>query len=248
MANTVVELFAGMGSISKVFWEKGYKVSLAVESDKYACQIFSHNLPDVNVIENELTNIEPMNIPASDILVSKLPMSIPRNPDNQNSLFIKHILDIVAVKKPKVILFECVKRLLVSREFSFDLILKRLKNLGYSVVYKLMNARDYTNLPYDREKIYIIGFKDTMLYNAFSFPEVKSSNKSLLDIINIREKKADVYYKSAAVRFLDKRMFNEEYLIYRRTYKKGFETYKDICPPLNGLYADYLVRDDHGIR
>ena len=52
---------------------------------------------------------------------------------------------------------------------------------------------DYGNVPQNRERIYIVGFKSKKECDKFSFPETLPLNKTIRDIIKSSEKKEDKY-------------------------------------------------------
>lgn len=49
--------------------------------------------------------------------------------------------------------------------------LDELKNLGYFLKYQVLNAMEYGNTPQNRERIYIVDFKNKKEYEKFSFPD-----------------------------------------------------------------------------
>lgn len=70
---------------------------------------------------------------------------------------------------------------------TFRLILEALSNLGYKVKHKLLNAKNF-GLPKNRERIYIVGFKNHNI--NFSFPEPLNVQTKLKDILleNVHDK------------------------------------------------------------
>jgi len=66
------------------------------------------------------------------------------------------------VKRPKHILLENVKGLITTRHGkTLDTIIKSLEQLGYDVVYKLLNTKDY-GIPQNRERVWIYGYHGTL--------------------------------------------------------------------------------------
>ncbi|GAB6456418.1 DNA (cytosine-5-)-methyltransferase [Bacillus thuringiensis] len=257
MTYTVVDLLAGVGGMTKAFIEEGYKVDLAIDYDKSACEIFKDNYPDVHMIQGDIRKIPITDIPDCDILVSRLPVqSLSYIKDKRkvyNSIGV-YLTEVLATKHPKVVLLESVKPLLMhNKGETFNSIIEGLKDLGYKTVYKVLNAKDYANLPFDREKLYIVGFTDEFSFNSFSFPDVLPLEKSLLEIIDVRKEKEGAYYygqNSNGYHLLDETV-TEKYSIYFRGFNKEnikFKGNKDICPPLFGMPKNYFIRDDYGIR
>jgi len=72
-------------------------------------------------------------------------------------------------EKPKVVFLENVKNLSSHDEGNtFNVIKKELENLGYTVKSKVLNTKDYTRLPQNRERIYIVAFLDIFVANNFT--------------------------------------------------------------------------------
>ncbi|MEY2363151.1 DNA (cytosine-5-)-methyltransferase [Lysinibacillus capsici] len=257
MTYTVVDLFAGIGGMTKAFVEEGFKVHWAIDYDKNACDIYKHNYPDINLIQGNITNIQTTNIPDCDILISRFPVPLFSNAKNKEETyhsFASYILtEILAAKQPQVILFESVKALLaLDKDQAFNWIIEELKKQGYNITYKVMNAKDYANLPYNKERLYIVGFKDTLAFKNFSFPEAIPLEKSLLEIIDIKVKKEEKYYygkERKNYNFLNE-IITEKNLIYQiRGFKNiKFKSNQYICPPLKPFRIDCYILDDYGIR
>lgn len=69
----VVSLFTGIGGIDLSFKQVGFKVIWANDVDKYACQTFRANFPNINLIEGDIREIKAEEIPSHDILVGGFP-------------------------------------------------------------------------------------------------------------------------------------------------------------------------------
>lgn len=247
MRYTAVDLLAGIGGMSKAFIEEGYQVDWAIDRDKDACKIFKHNYPEINIVQEDITNIQILEIPDSDILISGLPVTSFDTQELDYFLLTK----VLAAKQPKAILFETVPNLeTYNNGKTFKMIIDVLENQGFHIVYKTMNAKDYANLPCNKNRLYIVGFKDEISFNNFTFPEVISNDKSLLDIIDISEKKDDRYYYNKDSNFyhLLNEFNNETFWIYRRIGTNKLKAYKNICPLLLSPYTNYLIHDNYGIR
>ena len=57
-----------------------------------------------------------------------------------------------------------------------------------------MNALSFGNTPQNRERIYIVGFKNEEDYKKFSFPDPIPLTTNLSDIIDFENKVSDKYY------------------------------------------------------
>ena len=49
--------------------------------------------------------------------------------------------------------------------------------------YKVLNTMEYGNIPQNRERIYIVGFKNKIHAERFSFPEPQPLTKSFTDFL-----------------------------------------------------------------
>lgn len=76
---------------------------------------------------------------------------------------------IIVVKKPKVIFLENVKNLVThDNGKTFSIIKDSLIENGYYIKYKVLNTKDYGNIPQNRERIYIVGFRDKNHCDSFN--------------------------------------------------------------------------------
>jgi DNA (cytosine-5)-methyltransferase 1 len=122
----------------------------------------------------DINLISPSDIPNHDILLAGFPcqpFSIAGKglgfTDTRGTLFF-NIEKILEVKKPRAFLLENVKRLTThDNGKTFSVILDKLKALGYTVYYKVLNSLDF-GLPQKRERIYIVGFLE---FIDFNFPK-----------------------------------------------------------------------------
>lgn len=72
--------------------------------------------------------------------------------------------------KPSVLLLENVKNLKGhDKGRTFSIIKENLQQLGYTVKEKVINTKDITNLPQNRERIYIVAFSDSNVAKKFTF-------------------------------------------------------------------------------
>lgn len=96
---------------------------------------------------------------------------------------------------PRVLFLENVKNLMSHDSGrTYRIIKQRLEECGYTIYEKVLNTMDYTDLPQNRERIYIIGFRDKIDAERFTFfnPEQlelhkvhKSSSERAADVQRI---------------------------------------------------------------
>ncbi|MEA2099384.1 MAG: DNA cytosine methyltransferase [Campylobacterota bacterium] len=183
---TFIDLFAGIGGFRIAFESIDASCLFSAEIDKHACQTYKLNFND-NAF-NDVSKIDSKNIPDFDILCAGFPcqpFSIAGQrkgfQDTRGTLFFD-IERIIRDKKPKAFILENVKGLVSHDEGNtLKTILNTLgssingdinndtldNNLDYNVYYKVLNSKDYA-VPQNRERIYIIGFKNKEI--EFNFP------------------------------------------------------------------------------
>ncbi|MCX6051984.1 MAG: DNA cytosine methyltransferase [Campylobacterales bacterium] len=191
-----IDLFAGIGGIRLGFEQAfGEKIEFvfASEIDKYARETYYANFGEIP--KGDITQIDEKNIPPFDILLAGFPcqaFSVAGHrkgfEDTRGTLFFD-VMRIAAHHKPKVIFLENVKGLVGhDKGKTFKVILETLKELGYSVKYQILNAKDF-GVPQNRERIYIVGFLDNEVELEFPKPIEKC-----VKVGDILEDKVDKKY------------------------------------------------------
>ena len=184
MKYKTIDLFAGIGGIRLGFESLGCENVFSSEWDKYAQQMYKENFGEEPF--GDINLISPKDIPSHDILLAGFPcqpFSIAGKglgfDDTRGTLFF-NIQSILKEKKPKAFLLENVKRLTThDNGKTFRVILDKLNELGYTVYYKVLNSLHF-GVPQKRERIYIVGFRDSL---AFKFPKPLGYYKPLEDIL-----------------------------------------------------------------
>ena len=160
----VLEAFAGYGGAS--FGLKKAKIKHEVigysEFDKYASEIFELNHPNVKAL-GDITLINTDDLPDFDLFTGGFPCQPFSSAglgmgemDIRGTLFYD-VIRICEAKKPEHILLENVKGLTTKRhKETFEKILSELKRIGYDVVWKVLNTKDY-GIPQNRERLWIYG-------------------------------------------------------------------------------------------
>ena len=84
--------------------------------------------------------------------------------------------------KPKVIFCENVKGLTIhDKGRTFKIIVGTLEEMGYTVYHKVLNSKNF-GVPQNRERIYIVAFRNDIDASSFSFPVTTDDTKRLWDI------------------------------------------------------------------
>lgn len=180
-----IDLFAGIGGIRLGFESVGGKCVFSSEFDEDACKTYEANFGEHP--SGDITKIEAKDIPEFDILLGGFPcqaFSIIGKQEGfadetRGTLFFE-IERILKEKMPKAFLLENVRNLTAhDGGKTFNVIISHLKSLGYTVYAKVLNALDY-GCCQKRERIFIVGFKEPVL---FSFPEPSPYRKPLSEIL-----------------------------------------------------------------
>ena len=191
-----IDLFAGIGGIrmgfDKAFGE-GIETVFVSEWDEHAQKTYRANFTDDFEIAGDITKIEESEIPAFDICLAGFPcqaFSLAGQrmgfEDNYKGLcrgtLFMDVARICEYHKPKVIFAENVKGLVIhDRGRTFKIICKTFEDLGYKVFHKVLNSKNF-GVPQNRERIYIVAFRNDIAPEEFEFPETTDDTKRLWDI------------------------------------------------------------------
>lgn len=261
MSFRVASMFAGIGGIDLGFSQSGCKVVWANEIDSAACKTYRHNFPDINLIERDIHKVDVESMPDFDILTAGFPcqpFSIAGKQegfnDKRGNLFFE-ITRIVDRKRPPVIFLENVKNLLEhDNGKTFLVIYNSLAQFGYCMRYKVLNALEYGNLPQNRERLFIVAFKDWEQCNKFEFPSPIELTQRLFDIIDRTEQQAyGYYYDNTPYYPLLNQAITDTSCIYKFTDFNVRKSKRDICPTLTANMGTYpnrvpIIKDKFGIR
>tara|TARA_B100000676_G_C17979173_1_gene787936 strand:- start:84 stop:1025 length:942 start_codon:yes stop_codon:yes gene_type:complete len=184
---TFIDLFSGIGGFRIAFESVGATCVFSSDIDKYSNKVYFENFKEKP--QGDITKISSRDIPDHDILSAGFPcqpFSIGGRrlgfSDTRGTLFFE-IERIISDKKPKSFILENVKGLVNhDKGNTFSTIKKSLSDKGYNLHYKIINSKDF-GLPQNRERIFIIGFKNKV---DFKFPIFDGK---ILDINKILEKK-----------------------------------------------------------
>lgn len=264
---SIASFFAGVGGIDLGFeLTKQAHTIYANEMDSYPIQTFEANFP-IKVDQRDICDVKASEVPNIDIILGGFPcqaFSIAgyrkgfEDEKGRGTLFFE-ILRIIKAKKPKAILLENVKNL-VSHDNgnTFRVILEALKDAGYHVRYAVLNAMEYGNIPQNRERIYIVGFRTKKAFEKFTFPEpipLKKTIHDVIDFINpVNEKylytkgkyKGDIYEKLVAA-------MDDSDAVYQWRRKYVRKNMSGVVPTLTanqgeGGHNVCLVKTKQGIR
>ena len=209
---TTASLFAGVGGIDLGFEQAGFKTVYANEFDDYAAETYEKNF-DIKVDRRDICTVEASELPDFDVLLAGFPcqaFSIAGyrqgfdDEQGRGNLFFE-ITRIMKEKRPRIAFFENVKNL-VSHDNgnTFRVICEELDKLGYKYLFQVMNGSEYGNVPQNRERIYIVAFRDKEDYANFKLPSSVPLTRTIKDVIDFDTKQdAKYYYTPDKCKFYD---------------------------------------------
>lgn len=175
MSFNVVSLFAGAGGSSTGYVMAGGKVKLAVEWDDNAVATYKANYPNTPIYHGDVCQLSVEEILKTIELKSGELDILDGSPpcqgfstagkrdfcDPRNQLF-KEYVRILRGLQPKVFVMENVSGMVKGKmKLIFAEILKELKESGYQVKAKLMNAQ-YYGVPQSRQRMIFIGVRNDL--------------------------------------------------------------------------------------
>lgn len=199
--------FAGVGGIDIGFENTGaFEVIYANEIDPYPVRTYELN-SNIKVDNRSICDVQPDEIPDFDVMLAGFPctdISVAGarqglfNDDGtltRSGLFFE-LIRIIHVKKPRIVFLENVKNLVGHNDGkTFSAIINALEQEGYHAPkYMVMNAMTYGNVPQNRERIYIVAFRDDVDKHSFDFPMPVPLTQTLQDIIDFNSQMDEKYY------------------------------------------------------
>jgi DNA (cytosine-5)-methyltransferase 1 len=255
-----LDLFAGIGGIRLGFEKAGFTTVFANDFEKTCKETYDLNFKTSKLIVEDIRKIAIDDLPEFDFLLGGFPcqaFSIAGyrkgfNDKDRGNLFfdIARILD---ARHPAGFLLENVKNLKGhDGGKTFKIIEKTLTDLGYYIKTKVLNSMEYGNVPQNRERIYIVGFKNKQYADNFEFPERKKLKISIPDILedNVNEK---YYYNGKPLYKKIKNDVKKIGTVYQWRRKYVRENKKGVCPTLTanmgmGGHNVPIIKDKKGVR
>lgn len=259
----MIDLFAGTGAFSYAFHQTN-KVETVFANDLLESSESIFNLNnETKLTRKDLNTIKDEEIPEFDILTGGFPCQpfsiagMQKGFNDERSNVFWKILSIIKTHSPKIVVLENVKNLQShDNRNTYKVIIENLTNLGYHVKTKILNTCKITNVPQNRERIYIVCFKDQTFYDKFEFDFKEVENKPIANFLetNIPDKyyytEKTVIYKEL-MEHVTKPIETNTIYQYRRYYVR--ENKNGVCPTLtanmgSGGHNVPIILDKKGIR
>ena len=184
---TAVSLFCGAGGLDLGFEQAGFHTIWANDFDSDACKTHQ-NWSDAKIVCGDISKVDIDEIPVSDIILGGFPcqgfsLSGPRKIDDSRNVLYKHYVKIVKNKQPMMFVGENVKGLLTMADGKIiEAIIEEFSDCGYDVYYQLVNAKNY-NVPQDRERVIISGFRKDLNIRDFELPLPRKIKVTMRDVL-----------------------------------------------------------------
>lgn len=261
---TVGSLYAGVGGICLGFQNAGYEILWANEIDKNASITyranFSHTLLEEDIMSLDISSLTKVDVLAGGFPCQPFSIAGYRKgfDDNRGNHFFR-MIDFVDIMRPKILFFENVKNLVGhDKGNTFKVIKETIEDRGYHFFAKVLNTKDYGNIPHNRERIFIIGF-DSQYYNSsvinnFDFPLKEKLNVTVRDIIDEDVSDERYFYREDKYMYplLEESVIRDDTVYqFRRQYVR--ENKSSLCPTLTanmgtGGHNVPIIRTKKGIR
>jgi DNA (cytosine-5)-methyltransferase 1 len=235
--------FSGIGAPEQALEKLGmeYKSVFACDINKHAKKSFLANYITENWYD-DITTRDHSKTPYCDLYVAGFPcqaFSVAGKREGFNdprgTLFFD-LFQYIKLKRPKYFILENVKGLVRhDKGNTFEVIMDSLESLNYTIYHKVLNTKNY-GIPQNRERIFIVGFRDS---HNFEWPETKITEpiEKFLDV-----RVDDIYY-------LTKDQINKLNQCNKKNNKKIDFTFKDFITYIkNGVQWVADVRGDEGLR
>jgi DNA (cytosine-5)-methyltransferase 1 len=256
-----IDLFAGVGGIRMGFEKAGFETVFANDFEPQCKETYDLNFDGTKLFVEDIQKINEKKLPDFDFLLGGFPcqaFSIAGyrqgfdDEKGRGNLFYD-IARILEEKQPKGFMLENVKNLKGHDQGkTFKIIIDTLEGLGYHVKAKVLNSMEYGNVPQNRERIYIVGFKDKKHYEKFSFPSPIRLTKKITDLLEESVDEKYYYNGKPLYKNLKDEVTNSETVYqWRRKYVR--ENKKGVCPTLTanmgtGGHNVPIIKDKKGIR
>lgn len=256
-----VDLFAGVGGIRLGFEKAGFTTVFANDFEAKCAETYNRNFNTTKLVVEDITKISTKDIPDCDFILGGFPcqaFSIAGyrkgfNDDKGRGNLFFDIARIIEDKQPTGFLLENVKNLRThDAGNTFKVIEQTLNDLGYHIKVKVLNSMEYGNVPQNRERIYIIGFKDKIKTDSFEFPEKIELTKTIKDILET-EVDEKYYYNGKPLYEKLKDDVTEEGQVYQWRRKYVRKNKKGVSPTLTanmgmGGHNVPIIFDGKGVR
>jgi DNA (cytosine-5)-methyltransferase 1 len=258
---TFIDLFAGVGGMRLGFEAAGGTCILTCEIDEDAVTTYAENFHPKHHHEYVRDIRDLVNPPDHDVLVAGFPCQ-PYSiaglrmglEDERGQVFLE-IIRILRESQPRAFLLENVKGMMSHNSGStFAYMTNLLQECGYFLRAEILNSMTHSNVPQNRERVFIAGFRESEAYEKFRFPGPLPLKLTVHDCFETKPVGDRYYYdgKYGCSHELQKVVRSPDTVYqWRRQYVR--ENKSNVCPALTanmgsgGHNVPIILRSD-GIR
>ncbi len=183
----IISLFSGAGGLDLGFEKQGFRVVFANDIDKDVWETYEKN-HGLAIDRRSIKEISSEEIPDAAGIIGGPPCqswslagAMRGINDPRGALFYEYVR-IIRDKQPLFFVAENVAGMLSSTHIGeFSKIVKEFSRLGYSISYKLLDAKNF-GIPQERKRVVIVGYSHA-LDRTFSFPQTDMKKKTLKEAI-----------------------------------------------------------------
>jgi len=181
----VISLFAGCGGLDYGFHKAGFNIVYANDIEVSVKETYERNIGLIDI--KDICKVDKHSLPDCDLILAGIPCqpfssagNRKSTEDDRGNLFLQ-VMQLVDIKRPKVVLFENVRGFLSAKDCDGrlmpDRIAEELNEHGYQLYYKLLNASDY-QVPQNRHRVVLVGVKKD-IESEFEFPKPIPKNHTI---------------------------------------------------------------------
>lgn len=183
MTFTSIEICAGAGGQALGLEQAGFEHLAAVEIDAHACATLRANRPEWNVVEADVVRwikdhaheYEGVDLVAGGVPCPPFSMAGKQlGAADERDLF-PAMLELVKITRPKAVMIENVRGLLDPKFDDYRAKLtRRLRSLGYSAQWRLLQASDY-GVAQLRPRVIAVAVRTDLAGGRFNYPDPNPS-------------------------------------------------------------------------
>ena len=189
---TFIDLFAGIGGFRLPLEREKGKCLGYSEIQWDSMRVYTDNFHMNEAYLGDIRDLQKIDFPEKlDMVIGGVPCQSwssagkNRGFDDERGRLWLDTLRVVKENNPQCFLFENVKGLADPRhKKALEYIISSFKKIGYHVTYKVLSSRDF-GLVQDRERIFLVGFRNEKYLAKFQWPDPVSEYPSLGEVIKL---------------------------------------------------------------
>lgn len=261
---TFIDLFAGIGGFRIAMQHLGGKCVFSSEIDAMAQSTYCLNFGETPYGDITLRSTKDKIPTHFDVLCAGFPCQafsiagLQRGFNDARGTLFFDVATILREHRPKAFFLENVKNLKHhDGGKTFQVIRSTLEELGYVVYDAVLNSMYYTNVPQNRERIFIIGFDPTQVptYQQFTYPSKEPLTQAINDCIDYSLDDPALFYTEHNCPFYNVLCTDvtESNTIYQWRRKYVRKNQSNVCPTLTanmgtGGHNVPIIKTPNGFR